>query len=332
MAQSKLQMVPLPGSYIEHNQKYTSLAITHLQEATLTSLSPEAEACGYLGVLYALRAIFTTFPPLLPPPTHTHTHITTNLYIGNLRVVRCSQDTPFSIQQCLQPTWDIMYKALKVRATLPATVIVLRVQSHQDETSSDPNSLSLPAHLNIFADSRTHQAYKDCPHSHQTPLLPFTQAVLVLNGWKVTSKMTTLASLAYYKPIMQDYFLNKFGWDTPTFSNIDWDSSERVHQHLSPGRRLASFKLQNGLWPTNKILHQYKKIPSPLSSHCTLYPETHNHVLSCEQAQLTQLQQWNLVTSVLKANLNTPTSLYEALEFGIRSWQEGESDIHWSFT
>jgi hypothetical protein len=225
-----------------------------------------------------------------------------------------------------------MHEAYKVRAVLPATITVLHVQSHQDETTSDPNSLSLAAHLNIFADSRTHQVYKDCPHFHQTPLLPSTQAVLVLNGRKVTSKMTTLASLAYYKPIMQDYFLNKFGWDAPTFGNIDWDSSEREYQHLSPGCRLASFKLQNGLWPTNKILHQRKQIPTPLCSRCNLYPETHNHVLCCEYAQPIQLQQWDLVRSVLKTTLNTPTPIFNALEFGIRSWQEGESDSHWPFS
>ena len=114
----------------------------------------------------------------------------------------------------------------------------------------------------------------------------------------------------------------------PHISNIDWDSSEREYQRLSPGQRLASFKLQNGMWPTNKILHQRKQIPSPLCSRCNLYPETHNHVLCRELAQPIRLQQWNTVTTVIKTTLNTPTSLYEALEFGIRSWQEGESNIH----
>ena len=91
----------------------------------------------------------------------------------------------------------------------------------------------MAAHLNIFADSRTHKAIKDCPHFYQTPLLLSTQAVLVLNRCKVTSKMTTLASLAYYKPMMQDYFLNKFDWDSLTFSNLDWDSSERESTNVT---------------------------------------------------------------------------------------------------
>ena len=101
------------------------------------------------------------------------------------------------------------------------------------------------------------------PHFQQTPPLPSTQATLVLNGSKVTSKMTTHASLAYYRPFMADYFQHKFGWDNITFSNIDWDSSKKEYYRLSPGCCLASFKLQNSLWPTNKTLHQRKQAPPP---------------------------------------------------------------------
>ena len=224
-----------------------------------------------------------------------------------------------------------MHAAYNTRLSLPAIITVLHVRGHQDNTTSDLTSLPLSAHLNIVADSGTHQAYKTCPHFQQTPSLPSSQAALVLNGSRVTSKMTTHASLAYYWPIMADYFHHKSGWDNITFSNIDWDSSEKEYCRLSPGRRLASFKLQNGLWPTNKTLHQRKQAPSPLCSRCNLHPETHNHVLCCEQAQPIRLQQWLLVSSVLKTTLNTPLPIHDALKFGIRSWQEGEQDIQWPF-
>ena len=56
------------------------------------------EACGYLGALYALRAILTAFPlPRNSPPIYSTIHI------DNSGVVHRSRDTPFSIQQCLLP-------------------------------------------------------------------------------------------------------------------------------------------------------------------------------------------------------------------------------------
>ena len=274
----------------------------------------QTEACGYLGVLSALKAILTVFP--LPSLS---SHKTSEIHIDNLGVVRRSQDTPFSIQQCLQPDWDIMHAAYNVRLSLTAIITVLHIRGHQDNTTPDPTSFPLSAHLNIVADDGTHQAYKTRPNFQQTPSLPSHQSTLVLNGSRVTSKMTTHASLAYYRPIMADYFQHKFGWDNITFSNIDWDSSEKEYYCLSQGRCLASFKLQNGLWPTNKTLHQHKQAPFSLSSRCNLHPETHYDICYCEQAQPIRLQQWLLVSSVLRTTLNTPLPIHDALKFGIRS-------------
>ena len=114
-----------------HLTGHNTLTGGHLDLSTF-----QAEACGYLGAPYALKAILTTFPPL--PDS---SHITSDLHIGNLGIVRRSQDTLFSIQQSLQPDWDIMHEAYKVRESLPATITVLHVQSHQDETTTNPNSL-----------------------------------------------------------------------------------------------------------------------------------------------------------------------------------------------
>ena len=77
--------------------------------------------------------------------------------------------------------------------------------------------------------------------------------------------------------------------------------------------------------------HQCKKIPSPLCSQCTQHLEIHNHILCCKHAQQIRLQLWNKVTIVLADTLMTPIPLQDALEFGIFSWQEGDTDIHWPF-
>ena len=128
------------------------------------------KACSYPGVVLALKAILIVFLTL------SSSHITSERHIDNLRVVRRSQDTPFSIQKYLQADWGIMHEAYKVRLSLPATITMIEVWSHQDGTTFDRKFLSLPTHFNIVADSRTHKAYKNRPHFQQTPPLPFTQA------------------------------------------------------------------------------------------------------------------------------------------------------------
>ena len=106
------------------------------------------EACDYLGALYALWAILTAFPlPRNSPPIYTTIHI------DNSGVVNRSSNTPFSIQQCLLPDWDIFNEALQVCLTIPGTIKVQHIKSHQDSDTNTPKTLPLPARLNILADA-----------------------------------------------------------------------------------------------------------------------------------------------------------------------------------
>ena len=151
--------------------------------------------------------------------------------------------------------------------SLPAIITVLHVWGHQDNTTSDLASIPLSVHLNIVADSGTHQAYKNCPHFQQTPPLPSSQATLVLNGSRVTSKMTTHTSLAYYWPIMADYFHHKFGWDNITFSNIDWDSSEK--RVLPPLPRASPGIFQT---PERLVANQQDPTPTQTGTIPSMFP------------------------------------------------------------
>ena len=110
------------------------------------------DAYWFLEALYALKAIFKLFHPWA-----NSLHLAFELLIYSLGVLRLPEH-PLSIHQHHQPSWDITYRLYTFRLYLPTTITVLHVQGHQDSTTSDLNSLSLPAHLNIVADSGTHQA------------------------------------------------------------------------------------------------------------------------------------------------------------------------------
>ena len=91
--------------------------------------------------------------------------------------------------------------------------------------------------------------------------------------------------MAYYTPVMSTYFKEYHCWPNETFLSIDWVGSNKEFKWLPRGRQLASFKLQNGQWPTYSVLHQQKTTHSPTRPRCCLDPEMHNHVLCCPQAQ-----------------------------------------------
>ena len=204
-------------------------------------------------------------------------------------------------------------------------------KSHQDQDTNTPETLPLPARLNILADAGTHQAYTDCLIFCQTPFLPSTPVALVIKGNLITSNHLSSTLLAYYTPNMSKYFQEKHRWSEETFLSIDWLVSDREYKWLPTERQLALFKLQNGLWPTYSVLHQHKQTHSPTCPRCSLYPEMHNHALCCPQAQTTRLQQWCTIAKTIKSTFKTLSPIYDALEHGIRSWQEGNPDPQWPF-
>ena len=128
---------------------------------------------------------------------------------------------------------------------------------------------------------------------------------------------------------MSAHFKEKHHWTEDTFLSIDWPSSDKEYKRLSAGRQLAAFTLQNGLWPTQYVLNQRKPAQSPTCPRYHLRPETQNHVLCCPQAQTSQLQQWHSVETVFKSTLHTPSPIYNVIEYGIRSWQEGDANLQW---
>ena len=148
------------------------------------------EACGYLGALYALQAILTAF--LLPrnsPPIYITIHI------DKSGVVHRYSNTPFSIQQSLLPHWNIFHEAFQVCLTIPGTIKVQHIKSHQDSDTNTLENLPLPARLNILADAETHKAYTTCPIFHRAPFLPSTPVALILNGLHITSNQLPSASI-----------------------------------------------------------------------------------------------------------------------------------------
>lgn len=135
----------------------------------LLTFAFRTECCGYLGALYALRALLTY---------HNHLEIETPIsgqsHIDNKALVlRSSQCSARSVQACPLPDWDILHTTQVVLVSIPVQLVAVHVKSHQDSGPTPSYSkVSLPAKLNIQADQLTHLAYTQCQPTltlHQLP-------------------------------------------------------------------------------------------------------------------------------------------------------------------
>ena len=117
-----------------HWSGYNTIAIGHLGLFSFCT-----EACGHSGALYALWALLRAF--LIP----TNSLVYTTIHINNLAVVQRSRNTPFSIQQCPLPDWNIFNEAMQVWQSISGVIKVQHVKSHQDHNTNTPETLPLPA-------------------------------------------------------------------------------------------------------------------------------------------------------------------------------------------
>ena len=247
-------------------------------------------------------------------------------------MIKRTKDKIQTSQKCLQPEWDLFQAARATLATIPAvTLTTTHVKSHQDKGSTPLSQLPLSAQLNIQVDQSATAIYQHIPNPSPPPLLPSTIISLYISNSQVTSSLTQSITLAYYTPTLRAKNLAKYGWSTPIFLSIDWESSEKESRRLSYGRSLATFKLQQGLWPTYTVLNQRNPSHPALCPRCNVDPETHDHVLRCTNAHDFRSSQWAEVVSTFKDTLRTPRVLLRAIECGIRSWQDGIAPIQWPY-
>ena len=194
---------------------------------------------------------------------------------------------------CLLPDWDLLHTAQKVLATLPVSLQVVHVESHQDSGPVPYLKLPLPAKLNIQADALTHTAFTHCSPPTTPPQSPEISATLTLNLLQVTSNLQEITLFHYYTPLQLKYFQTTHWWTPEIFSTVDWLSYSRDLHKLSCGRKLAMFKLANGQWPIYKKLFRCKQQPTHLCPRrCTTISETHDHVLSCPSLRNYSAQVW----------------------------------------
>ena len=292
---------------------------------TATPLSSlRTECCGYLGAVLALRALLTHHD-LLDPLTP----FTARAHIDNQALVkRLSHHHQHSIRHSLHPDWDLIHSATKVLASIPVDLQAVHIKSHQDD-SKPYEALTLPAKLNIQVDGLTHLAYLRCPQRSITPLSTQVPATPLLQGSQVTSQMIPTTLTAYYKPKQFKYFQTRHGWTQSISDSIDWKSSTSAYKHLSYGRRLAMFKLINGQWPTNKILHRHGKAPASLCPRCSNAVEDHDHVLTCSASCHFRDTKWTALSDHLKSKLRTPPHILLALTHGLQSWENGDIPPLW---
>ena len=254
-----------------------SLRLTGLNFTTGTraAQSPyRSEAAGIIGVLSAISVLVSQF-------SITSGALTIALD-GLSALNEAKGEWPLEIDR---PCFDYLQAIRNHVAALPITIHWRWVEGHQREKGI--SQMDWWAQMNDFVDSEAKAYLAKCLSSSR----PLTNPRLLYERWAVSlsgSKMSCIAKRTIYEVLYAPRILRY--WEThhdnplPVDSVVDWESSRRAIQRLSPGLRRWRWKFATGCIGVGNQLYHRRYQDHSRCPLCSSTNEKVSHVLTCPDA------------------------------------------------
>jgi hypothetical protein len=242
----------------------------------------------------------------------------------------------------LQPDADMVKYAHELLKNIPTNLI--HVRSHQN-SGKNFKELSLPVQMNTMADQL---AKEQLNLGTRPPDLYVPFSYLKINGIHITkdSKQQLLEEAS--KIPIQQYYKEKFGWNTATFHTINWQIQRSVLMTYSSTDQRQILKMVHGWLPTYERLHRESQTTNPRCPLCHYRSETSLHIFTCKHPRQQELHRRirnyleedgrqsgnetiNHIITVAMENASSPTTsnMEKTGDAPIDKWIQDQSQIGW---
>jgi hypothetical protein len=177
----------------------------------------------------------------------------------------------------LWPDIDITNKAHELLGKIP--VSYFHVRSHQNRTRQEEPS-DMIVQMNIMADELASQ-YRETMTNPIRRVEDDSFCHLVINDKFITRESQRhILETSSMIPIQQ-YYHDKFGWNSATFHDIDWKTQHRALSSYESNDQRRLIKYCHGWLPTYERMFREKLTPSQRCPLCYYLTESNDHLFSC---------------------------------------------------
>ena len=243
-----------------------------------------AEAYGYLGALYLLRAGLNYLQHFgHPPPTTTIHHHMDNTGVLN----RLNYGPAYAIKHVMSRHNDVIREIQAVESSLPLPIQRHHVKSHQQEDVTDLMELSPPVRINRMCDVACTIAHscQHCTPPTTPPIYPSTSTYVLIDGYPYTSKLDTDFLYKRHSIQLKNYITEQESWHPTTFDLVNWDAVKLANYRQKSAGRRAATKLSYKLWATNEVMSDRTKDARIRVDHrcirCQRLHEDYDHIFRC---------------------------------------------------
>jgi len=289
-----------------------------------------AEAYGYLGCLYLLRAAIT----FLLQEGYQVRFPSTDHYMDNDGVLkRLAHGSAFAIKHHLRHHSDVIREIQAVQDTLPFRINRHHVKSHQHDDIDDITSLPLPALLNRTCDVSCTLAHS-CPQCTkaptQSPIFPSTKVYLVLNNQPHSSKIDVLLRHSAQDKLLRAYIITKENWTPATMSLVNVTAIRTAMYRSTANQKRSATKLIYKLWATDRELSKRTNSHDNRCQRCKRLNEDWDHVFRCPNGYPTIEGALSDFREYLRIRHVAPV-MSQAILHGITTWLQ-RTDTSFDFS
>ena len=191
----------------------------------------------------------------------------------------------------------------------------LHVRSHR----SHPDSNTVTTE-EMLLQATTQLSLQIATPPEPTDLLPCpsSDATLLVGTKVINNNFRFHLRQAYHLPLFRSYALDKFGWSTTTFDNINWDAISCAYKKRSVNQQLRTTKFMYGWLPVGRLRTRIDPLADDRCPSCFGRNETNIHLLRCTAPQRRTLRTCQLDT--LRAFLDewkTPAPVKRVILIGL---------------
>ena len=310
------------ASRIQHLYQHNIFLSSHSKAPHTSTL--RAEAYGYLGSLYLLRAVTSYL-------LHTHQTLrpsSISQYTDSKGLIqRLAQNHTRSLRYHLLTHSDIIREIREVERSLPFTFVRHHIRSHQHDDVEDATTLPIPHFLNRACDAACTTAHtcSKCSPPKNPPSFPSTYAYLRFSSHNLSHHLDTTHKHYCQDISLKHHLLTREGWSSTILHLIYWDGIKSAMQRSTQNQRRSAIKLMHRLWATNSEMNKRDNSHDSRCSRCSTLREDFYHIFRCPSSETLHYSSQHSLRQFLKARHVAPL-MSTVLIHGIHTWLTNSSD------
>ena len=247
---------------------------------TLENDSYRSEFVGVLFIFHIIEMLYNLYPRDIE-------HI--KIGCDNDMVIDATQYWDYTTPSTKHR--DVVVSMLASRASVRHLLSFTKIKGHTDVSSKPFEKLNRFEQLNVWCDRLAKSARETLmiPDIQTAPFYGEGLSVWLHGTHKLYTNMASHVRKEFHLREAKSYVIPHHGMTSATFSDVDWDASEKAMSSLPSAKRMWVSKYISHFLPIGRNMLRRTQWDYEYCPRCKVQAENHSHILLCNHSQAEEI-------------------------------------------